>query len=157
MKPPVLVKHAQGAPGLRLYGMGPNLIPKNGVQKLKLLFDLNTLWAKDRSIKSIKKMLSNSDLVVSAWLNNSIVGFGRATTDYTYRTTLWDIVVDKKYQTLGLGKKIVNLIINDSKILQCEKIYLMTTHSEKFYTSIGFQIENSQELMLLKKSDFETN
>ena len=102
-----LVKHASGAPGLRFFGFGPKLIPQKGISKLKSLLNKNTLWANKRSSKNIKKMLSNSTIVVSAWENSKLIGFGRATSDEIYRAVLWDIVVEKKHQKNGIGKIIV--------------------------------------------------
>ena len=60
--------------------------------------------------KQIQKMLSNSKVVVSGWHHNHLVGFGRATTDDIFRAVLWDIVVDKKYEHHGIGRKIISSI-----------------------------------------------
>ena len=148
----IFVKHACGAPGLRYLGLGPKLKPLRGIKKLKKLFNENTSWAKKRSTESIKKMLSKSEVLVSAWRKNHLVGFGRAVSDETYRTVLWDIVVEKNYQGLGLGKRIVNMIINDPKIYKSEKIYVMTTHCENFYKNIGFNNEDNQSLMIYQQN-----
>ena len=108
-----LVKHASGAPGLRFFGFGPKLIPQKGIFKLKSLLNKNTLWAKKRSSKNIKKMLSKSTIVVSAWDNSKLIGFGRATSDEIYRGVLWDVVVDLNYQNSGLGKLILKSILEN--------------------------------------------
>ena len=39
-----VVTHAPGAPGLRFLGMGPCLLPMNGVKKLQALFNENAFW-----------------------------------------------------------------------------------------------------------------
>ena len=83
-----LVKHASGAPGLRFFGFGPKLIPQKGILKLKSLLNKNTLWAQKRSSKNIKKMLSNSTIIVSAWENSKLIGFGRATSDGIFRGSI---------------------------------------------------------------------
>ncbi len=147
----ILVKHATGAPGMRLFGLGPNLLPKNSLEKLIRLLDNNSPWAKDRSKNKLKKMLSKSSVVVSIWNKNKLIGFGRATTDEVFRAVLWDIIVDKDFQRRGLGKKIVSSIINDLKLKKTEKIYIMTTNCEEFYLEMGFIKEENQALMQLKK------
>tara|TARA_B100001250_G_C19414170_1_gene620360 strand:- start:164 stop:640 length:477 start_codon:yes stop_codon:yes gene_type:complete len=151
MKDLILVKHASGAPGLRFFGLGPMFSPKRGILKLKSLLSKNTLWAKKRSTKDIKKMLSNSVVVVSVWKDNTMIGFGRATSDEIYRAVLWDIVVDKQHQNSGIGKIIVNSILENNLIAEAERIYVMTTNFETFYSKMGFLSEEKQKLMLLKK------
>tara|TARA_Y100001968_G_scaffold289958_1_gene293364 strand:+ start:1177 stop:1638 length:462 start_codon:yes stop_codon:yes gene_type:complete len=145
-----LVKHATGAPGLRLLGLGPMLLPQRGIKKLKSFLDRNTTWAKRRRNQEIKKMLSYSAAIVSVWKKNQLIGFGRATSDGIYRAVLWDIVVEKKYQKYGIGKLIVTSILENNVIANVEKIYIMTTNCEIFYLKMGFETERDQTLMMLK-------
>ena len=149
MKNISVIKHASSAPGLRLLGLGPNFKPMQGLEKLQVLFNQNTLWAKDRSIKRIKTMLANSNVIITIWKNNNIVGFGRATTDQVYRAVLWDIVVSKDMQRIGLGKVLVEELLKDKKINSAEKVYLMTTDSKDFYTQLGFKVNLKQSLMIM--------
>jgi len=146
-----LIQHASGAPGLRIFGLGPNYMPQNGIKKLQTLFDENTSWAKKRNKNDIKKMLSRSDVVVSVWKDTTLIGFGRATTDKVYRAVLWDIVVDKKHQKFGIGKNIVKSLLTNQLILKVEKVYLMTTNFAEFYSKMGFKFEKNQNLMFLEK------
>tara|TARA_B100000214_G_C23809816_1_gene554397 strand:+ start:105 stop:545 length:441 start_codon:yes stop_codon:yes gene_type:complete len=146
-----LVKHAPGAPGLRFFGLGSNFKPMNGIQKLKNLFERNAFWARKRSINSLKVMLSHSDVIVSIWTDRNIIAFGRATTDRSFRATLWDVVVDKEYQAHGLGKLVVESILENSLIAKAEKIYLMTTNCTDFYESLNFQKESKQTLMFYNR------
>ena len=149
MKDISLIKHASSAPGLRLFGLGPAFMPMKGLEKLQFLFNQNALWAKDRNIDQIKKMLANSNVIITLWNKNNLVGFGRATTDQVYRAVLWDIVVSKDVQRVGLGKIIVDELLKDKKINSAEKIYLMTTESKDFYKQLGFKVNSNQFLMML--------
>ncbi len=146
----IVVKHAQGAPGLRLAGLGPNLIPQRALKKLVKLFDDNTSWARSRSKKEVKKMLSHSKVVVSLWNKNELIGFGRATTDESFRAVLWDIVIDQNYQKQGLGKIIVNTLLKHKAIYKVEKIYIITTFCNDFYSKMGFITSKSQKLMVME-------
>jgi len=145
-----IIKHFKGAPGLRLFGIGPNLLPCNGLYKLKVLLDKNTCWAKNRKIKDLKTCLANSDVIVSLWSNDKILGFGRALSDGTYRTVLWDVVIDHNYQGKGYGKLVVNSLLESKRIKQSEKIYLMTSNQKDFYCQIGFEEVYSQNLLIKK-------
>ena len=149
MKDISLIKHASSAPGLRLFGLGPAFKPLKGLEKLQNLFTQNTSWAKDRTIDQIKQMLANSNVIITLWKKNNLVGFGRATTDQVYRAVLWDIVISKDLQRVGLGKAIVEELLKDKKIHSAEKIYLMTTNSTDFYKQLGFKVNTNQVLMML--------
>ncbi len=151
MKEISLIKHAKGALGLRLFGLGPNLKPNNGLNKLQKLLDNNTFWAKNRTIKDLKKCLANSDVIVSLWVGNEIVGFGRALTDGIYRGVLWDIVIDQKYQGKGFGKLIVQSLLSSKKIKNTKKLYLMTTNKKIFYSQLNFKEVTSQNLLIHEK------
>ena len=144
----ILIKHYKGAPGLRFFGIGPNFLPCKGLYKLKILLDKNTNWAKNRKIKDLKYCLANSDAIVSLWSNNKLLGFGRALSDGTYRSVLWDIVIDQNHQGKGYGKLIVNSLLESKKIQQSEKIYLMTSNQTEFYCQIGFKEVLSQNLLV---------
>ena len=148
MKDISLIKHASGAPGLRLFGIGPDFKPIQGLEKLQVLFNQNTLWAKDRTISQIQKMLSNSNVIITLWSKHNLVGFGRATTDEVYRAVLWDIVVADELQRQGLGRQVVEALLANPKIKQVERVYLMTTHSSKFYNQLGFQSCEHQNLLI---------
>ena len=119
MKEISLIKHSKGALGLRIFGLGPNLKPTNGLTKLQKLLDSNAFWAKNRTINDLKKCLANSDVVVSLWVDKEIVGFGRALTDGIYRGVLWDIVIDQNHQSKGFGTLIVKKLLTSKKIKNC--------------------------------------
>ena len=148
MKPISLINHSKGAIGLRFFGLGPNLKPTKGLKKLQKLLDKNAFWAKSRTINDLKKCLANSDVIVSLWVGNEIVGFGRALTDGIYRGVLWDIVVDKNHQGKGFGTLIVKNLLSSKKIKNTKKIYLMTTNKKLFYSQFNFKEVNSQNLLI---------
>ena len=148
MKEISLISHSKGAIGLRLFGLGPNLKPTNGLNKLQRLLDNNAFWAKNRTINDLKKCLANSDVIVSIWVGKEIVGFGRALTDGIYRGVLWDIVIDQKYQGKGFGKLIVKNLLSSKKIKNTKKIYLMTTNKKLFYSQLDFKEVISQNLLI---------
>ena len=148
MKAISLINHSKGAMGLRFFGLGPNLKPTNGLCKLQKLLDKNAFWAKRRNIKDLKKCLANSDVVISIWVGNEIVGFGRALTDGIYRGVLWDIVIDQNYQSKGYGTLIVKSLLSSKKIKNTKKLYLMTTNKKLFYSKHDFKEVNSQDLLI---------
>tara|TARA_Y100001933_G_C18980195_1_gene556371 strand:+ start:1244 stop:1708 length:465 start_codon:yes stop_codon:yes gene_type:complete len=150
----ILIKHTKGAPGLRLFGLGPNLMPCGGLDQLKNLFNKNTSWAKKRNIKDIKTCLAYSDAIVSIWVGKKIVGFGRALSDGIYRAVLWDIVIDANHQGKGFGKRIVNTLLGSKNLKNTKKVYLMTSNKKDFYYQLAFSEVTSQKLLLKQISNF---
>ena len=143
-----LINHSKGAIGLRLLGLGPKLKPTNALNKLQRLLHQNAFWAKSRSINDIKKSLANSDVVVSLWVGDEIVGFGRGLTDGIYRGVLWDIVIDQNYQGKGFGTLILKNLLSSKKIRNIKKLYLMTTNQKSFYSKFDFKEVTSQDLLI---------
>ena len=148
MKNIFLIKHSKGALGLRVLGLGPNLKRVKGLFKLQQLFNRNTFWETNRTISDLKKCLANSDVIISIWSNDEIVGFGRALSDGVYRGVLWDIVIDENHQGNGYGKLIVENLLNSIKIKNTKKIYLMTTNKKLFYSQIDFKEGTTQNLLI---------
>ena len=148
MKEIFLIKHSKGAFGLRFFGLGPKLRPKNGLVKLQLFLNRNAFWSKNRTINDLKTCLANSDVIISIWAGDEIVGFGRALSDGVYRGVLWDVVIDQDHQGKGYGKTIVRNLLNSKKIKNTEKIYLMTTDKKIFYSQIDFKEVTSQKLLI---------
>ena len=143
-----LVRHAPGAPGLRWLGMGPAWRPSRGLLKLQRLFRKHAFWAQDRSIDDLRRMLLGSAVVVSLWRGKRLVGFGRASSDGIHRAVLWDIVVAGDLQGRGLGRRVVEALLDSPRLRDVERIYLMTTNSAGFYRQLGFISAEPQQLLI---------
>ena len=146
-----LVRHSPGAPGLRLFGLGPNLRPSRALLKLQRLFDRHAFWARGRSISQLRKLLAGSDAVISLWRGKRLVGFGRATSDGISRAVLWDVVVAGDLQGNGLGRKVIEELLHTKQVVGVERVYLMTTKSAGFYRQLGFQNADPQQLMVIRR------
>ena len=146
-----LVEHAPGAPGLRRFGLGPDLRPTRGLLKLQRLFRKHAFWAENRSQGQLKRMLKGSTVVVSLWRGKRLVGFGRATSDGIHRAVLWDVVVAGDLQGRGLGRRVVEALLSAKTIRQAERVYLMTTNSAGFYQQLGFQEATPQQLLVRRQ------
>jgi N-acetylglutamate synthase-like GNAT family acetyltransferase len=96
-------------------------------------------------------MLAGSQAVVSAWQGSRLVGFGRATSDGVFRAVLWDVVVAGEHQGRGLGRRLVEALLEEPSLQGVERVYLMTTNSSGFYQQLGFVEVKDQQLMLISK------
>ena len=116
--------------------------------QLQELFNLTAFWAKGRSIKDWGIAIVNSEPVISIWDRELLIGFARATSDGIYRATIWDVVIHPDYQGNGLGSKLVETVLSHPRMQKVERVYLMTTHQQKFYEKIGFQVNKTTTMVL---------
>jgi ribosomal protein S18 acetylase RimI-like enzyme len=94
-------------------------------------------WAKSRSLDDAKEMLLHTDLTLCAWDGERLIGFGRVLTDFIYRATIWDVIVDRAYQGQGVGTEIVRRILNHPRLERVEHFWLCTRRPG-FYEKLGF-------------------
>lgn len=89
-------------------------------------------------LNRIEQMYMNSNLIVSAWHNNILIGIARSLTDYSFCCYLSDLAVCKKYQCMGVGKKLIELTkeyAGDS----CMLLLLSAPSAMNYYPKMGFQ------------------
>jgi N-acetylglutamate synthase-like GNAT family acetyltransferase len=146
------VLHRSGAPGMRWLGLGPALRPSRALWKLQRLLDQHSFWATQRSLADLRRCLAASNAVVSAWQQKRLVGFGRASSDGVFRAVLWDVVVATDFQHQGIGRTMVETLLDAANLANVERIYLMTTNSSGFYRELGFRSADSQQLLVLRKN-----
>lgn len=91
----------------------------------------------------VEKAIMNSTIIKKATYDSKTVGMARAIGDgMSY--LLVDVVVSSKYQKQGIGKKLVNSIIdaikNETMAGEYSTINLISIRGmEKFYESCGFE------------------
>lgn len=95
-------------------------------------------WAGGRTHEDIREMLVQTDLTLSAWDGERLVGFGRALTDYVYRASIWDVLVDEAYQGQDVGTEIMQRILHHPSLKRVELFWLCTRDKQTFYEKLGF-------------------
>ena len=94
-------------------------------------------WAKHRTVEDATEMLRHSDVVLCAWDGDRLVGFGRVITDFVYRATIWDVIVDQAYNKQGIGTELVRRILNHPRLNKVE-LFWLCTRRPGFYEKLGF-------------------
>jgi ribosomal protein S18 acetylase RimI-like enzyme len=107
-------------------------------------------WAKDRGLKPTQSMLIQTDVVISAWAGPRLVAFGRVLTDYVYRATIWDVIVDRDYQGRHIGTEIVRRILDHPTLQQVELVWLCT-RMPGFYERLGFSAKEQTGMVWSRK------
>lgn len=98
-------------------------------------------WTKGRKMDDIKKMLKHTSIVIGIQDShvNELIGFGRVLTDYVYKALVLDIVVKESYRKKGVGKYLMNCIIQQPSLQRVRHFELYCKpEMEKFYESFGF-------------------
>ncbi|AGY56904.1 GNAT family N-acetyltransferase [Gloeobacter kilaueensis] len=120
--------------------------------QLQQLFDEGAFWAQNRSIQKLEQMLACSNPVVAAHADGKLVGFARATSDGVFRATIWDVVVHPQHQAFGIGRQLLQILLEQPQLKEVERVYLMTTFQQGFYEKLGFG-RNSSTTMVLVQSE----
>lgn len=91
-----------------------------------------------KNVGRIKRMVTNANLIVCAKDSNKLIGILRAVTDFSYCCYVSDLAVDKKYQRLGIGKKLLKIA---QKTLGGEVMILLLSapEADSFYSNIGLE------------------
>lgn len=146
---------AQPPPGSSLPppGGGPASVGElpSELQQLQSLFQAAAFWAENRRVEDLAVAIANSKPVLSVWNQDCLIGFARATSDGVYRATIWDVVIHPTYRGAGLGRKLVEMMLAHSHLSNVERVYLMTTHQQRFYEQLGFQPNSSTTMVLQQR------
>ena len=99
-------------------------------------------WSR-RPLRKVKKALLHSFIVVSMWevkgASKRMIGFARATSDYAFNATVWDVVVHPDYQGQRLGKAMMKFTIDKIRAQDISNITLFAdSHVVGFYSGMGF-------------------
>ncbi|MFB2934073.1 GNAT family N-acetyltransferase [Aerosakkonemataceae cyanobacterium BLCC-F154] len=119
------------------------------ILQLQELFNLAAFWAQNRSLADWEVAIANSDPVISIWDDDRLIGFTRANSDCVFRATIWDVVVHPDYRGQGLGRKLIETLLDHPRIRPVERVYLMTTYQQEFYLKLGFEFPNPSTAMVL--------
>lgn len=83
-------------------------------------------------------ILSNSNLIVSAWHSNRLVGIARSVTDFHYACYLSDLAVALEYQRSGIGKQL-QILTQEQLGPKCKLILLAAPDANQYYEQLGFE------------------
>lgn len=110
---------------------------KPETEKIIELYNSSGINRPTLDFERIAKMYANSNLVVTAWDNDKLVGISRSLTDFCYCCYLSDLAVKLEYQNQGIGKNLIALTkkrIGDDTML----LLLSAPTAMEYYSKIGF-------------------
>ena len=124
------------------YLTNPDLKPR----EVSELFVNSGIKRPAKDTPRIKRMIKNANLIICAKDGKNLVGILRAVTDFSYCCYVSDLAVDKKYQRLGIGKKLLKAA---QKTLgnQVMILLLSAPEADSFYSHIGMEnIQNAWKI-----------
>jgi aralkylamine N-acetyltransferase len=114
------------------------------------LYDLEKLcdsvgWVR-RPFRKVKTAIEHSFLIISLFHiqdnNHILVGFARATSDHAFNATIWDVVIHPDFQGQGLGKMLIDQIIQQLRYADITTITLFADPQViTFYSNLGFILD----------------
>lgn len=93
-------------------------------------------------------MISNSNLTVTAWDSDRLIGISRCMTDFHYACYLSDLAVSKSYQNLGIGKQL-QILTQQQLGPRCKLILIAAPAANTYYEHIGFT--NNERCWILER------
>ncbi len=101
-------------------------------------------WAETRSREKIEASIQNS-ICYGIYQDDNQVGFARVVTDYVTVYWLCDVIIDEEHRGRGLGKKLLEHIVNCDELRELRGI-LSTKDAHPLYERYGF-IKDSHRFM----------
>jgi GNAT superfamily N-acetyltransferase len=101
-------------------------------------------WSKNRSREKIIKSIEYSECY-GIYFQNEQVGFARLVTDHAVMYWLCDVIIDEKYRKKGLGKKLIEVLVNNEELKDLTGI-LGTMDAHSLYEKYGF-VKDSERFM----------
>lgn len=110
-------------------------------------------WGKHRTRDDIRRMLAGSFLVVA--INDEagrLVGFCRLLSDGVYRGTVYDVIVHESWQGRGVGRLVMETLMNHPKVRVIESLALdCVPEKVALYEKWGFKVQGGHLLHMSRR------
>ena len=120
------------------------------VDQIIELYDSAGLPRPTNDKERIQKMFESSNLIVTAWDNDLLIGVSRSITDWVWSCYLADLAIHPDYQKDGIGKKLVQLTkdkLGDESMM----LLLSVPTAMEYYPKIGMTKEDRAFTILRTK------
>lgn len=112
------------------------------VEQIIEVYNSSGIFRPTDEFDRIRKMYSNSNLIVSAWKGDELIGISRSLTDFCYACYLSDLAVKKEFQQDGIGRKLIELTMEEIGE-ETALILLSAPAAMGYYPKVGFEkVEN---------------
>ena len=105
-----------------------SILEESGLARRRPMDDLNLL----------ERMISGSNLLVTARAEGQLVGLLRGISDHCYRSFIADLAVSQGYQRKGIGRQL--LTIAREQAPEARLILFSAEDAAPFYENLGFHL-----------------
>jgi GNAT superfamily N-acetyltransferase len=105
-----------------------SILEESGLAHRRPMDDLNLL----------ARMISGSNLLITARAEGKLVGLLRGISDHCYRTFITDLAVSQDYQRKGIGRQL--LTIAREQAPEARLILFSAEDAAPFYENLGFHL-----------------
>jgi len=113
------------------------------------LFKSSGIKRPSDNLDRIQRMITNANVIISAWDGVNLVGIARAITDFSYCCYLSDLAVCKEYQKTGIGKELVERLRNHLGE-EVALLLLSAPTAMEYYPQLGF--EKTEKAFLIPRT-----
>lgn len=96
-------------------------------------------WAKGRSSAQLRTLLCQTDIFLTAWQGEVLVGCARVLTDFAVRALICDVIVSPDHQGKGIGRMLLETIEAHPALREVETLCLFTSQKHDFYAHLGWE------------------
>lgn len=108
-------------------------------------------WAVGRPRERTEQAIKNS-LVFGVYDGNKQIGLARVVSDYSIFAYLCDVFIHEDYRAHGLGKWLIQTILEHPDLLEMRRWVLVTNDAHGLYKQFGFtSIEDPEHWMQMFK------
>lgn len=102
-------------------------------------------WSR-RPVRRVRRALENSLITVGLWRHDPrlprLIGFARCTGDGVLEATIWDVAIHPLYQGAGLGRQLMDYLLDALRSLGTERVTLFADPGVlPFYERLGWELE----------------
>ena len=122
------------------YQSEPHLTPDEFID----ILERSTLAARRpvQRPETIRGMLENANIIITARIAGKLVGVSRAITDFSYCTYLSDLAVDEACQRQGIGRELVRRT-HEAAGMNTTLVLLAAPRAREYYPRIGMSHHDS--------------
>ena len=98
-------------------------------------------WSKGRELNDVQQMLQNSNVIVAFCDSETkrLIAFSRILTDFVFRGTIYDVIVDSSQRKEGLGRALMDAIVHHPSLKSVQHLDLCCLPELiPFYQKWGF-------------------
>lgn len=100
-------------------------------------------WGHVKCPKALMEAISNSDLIITAWYNDVLIGLGRTISDTTLTVYFPDLLIHPDWQRMKVGTEIMKRLLLKYEHFHNLVLVAEDNIAKEFYNKFGFEESNS--------------